>query len=120
MAVDIFAYPFGFEIKHGYDNGEPIQGSIFVRHPHMYTTKNNKIKKTWVRLEEFIPETCEAINLYCNTDDTPLDQIMNVVSYAHHIGAALTIHTYDSSKLEGIEDWGKINNNIKFNVDIVF
>lgn len=119
MAVDIFAYPFGFKIEHGYDNGEPVQGPIFVRHPHLCIVKNEEIKRVWISLERFIPKTCDAINLYCDYD-TPLDKIMNVVFYAYNIGAALTIHAYDSSKLEVIEDWSKINNNIKFNVDIVF
>ena len=118
MTVNIFAYPFGFEIDHGYSYGKPVRGPIYTRY-YKYM-EGNKIKRRPINLKEFIPETCEAINLYCDTDDTPLDQIMNVVSYAHHIGAALTIHTYDSSKLERIDDWSKINNNIKFNVDIVF
>lgn len=116
MAVNIFAYPFGFEIDHGYSYGKPVSGPIYTR--YIKYMKGNKIKRRPITLKDFIPETCEAINLYCDTD-TPLDQVMNVVSYAHSINATLTIHTYDS-ELEGIEDWSKINNNIKFNVDIVF
>ncbi len=116
MAVNIFAYPFGFKIEHGYMNGEPVDGPIYTRY-HNYM-KDNKIKRRPITLKDFIPETCEMINLYCDTD-TPLDIVINVASYAHHIGAALTINTYDSS-IGAIEDWSKINNNIKHNVDIVF
>lgn len=116
MTVDIFAYPFGFTIERGCICGEPVHGPIYTRY-HKYM-KGNKIKRRPIILKDFIPETCKAINLYCDTD-TPLDQVMNVVSYVYSINTALTIHTYDS-ELEGIDDWSKINNNIKFNVDIVF
>lgn len=100
MTINIFAH-IG-EVK--------IEDHLFQ---YSMIANDNKNESFQQFLEDNIPKT------YCDYD-TPLDKIMNVVFYAYNIGAALTIHTYDSSKLEVIEDWSKINNNIKFNVDIVF
>lgn len=108
MTINIFMYPFGLQID---------PGPKFIQYG-MYT-KDHNTERLQRYLEEFIPQTCGKINLYCD-NNVPLNEVLNIVSYAHNIGAALTVNTYDMTKLGHIDDWNKINNNVNYDVNIVF
>ena len=108
MTINIFMYHFGIKIEPG---SKLFQYSAY--------TKDNNVERLQLFLEENIPKTCGMIKIYCD-NNTLLNDILNIISYAHHIGAVLTVNTYDITKLKSINDWDKVNAGIKYTVNIVF
>lgn len=102
MIINIYMYPTGIKIDPG---SKFFQYSVYA--------KDNNIERLQKFLEENIPKICGMIELHCD-NHTSLDEVLNIVSYAHHIGAALTVYTCDRSELKSIDDLGKININIVF------
>lgn len=105
MTINIFVNPINVKI-----GDKQFQYSLLVR-----DNNEDRFRKF---LEDNIPKTCGLINLYCS--NTTLDTILNVVSYAHRIGAALTVFKYDIFNLKKKEDWDKINKYIEYKSYIVF
>ena len=106
MTINIFVSPIDVKI-----GKKQFQYGLLVK-------DNNEI-----RFREFvennIPKTCGLINLYCSSTNN-LDTILEVVSYAHRIGAGLTVFKYDILNLKKLDDWDKINKYIEYKTHIVF
>lgn len=106
MVTNIFANPINVKI-----GDEQFQYGLLVK-------DNNEIRfREFV--EKNVSETCGLINLYCS-DNCLLDTILEVISYAHRIGAEVTVFTYDMSNLKKKDDWAKINDYLEYKVNIVF
>ena len=80
---------------------------------------DNKNESFQQFLEDNIPKTCGLINVYCDIT-MPLDTILDVVSYAHRIGASVSVFTYDCFRLKEFNDWAKVNKYIMYKTHIVF
>lgn len=106
MVINIFANPI--EVKIG---DQQFQYGML--------TKDNNETRFRKFLEKNVSETCGLIHLYCSTSNC-LDTILDVISYAHRIGAAVTVFTYDMFNLKKRDDWSKINDYIEYKVNIVF
>lgn len=105
MTINIFANPINVKI-----GDQQFQYGLLV--------KDNNETRFREFLEKNISETCGLINLYCS--NTSLDTILEVVSYAHRIGAGLTVFKYDMFNLKKLDDWDKINKYIEYKSYIVF
>lgn len=81
--------------------------------------KDNNDERFKQFLENNIPKTCGLINVYCDIT-MPLDTILDVVSYAHRIGASVSVFTYDCFRLKEFNDWAKVNKYIMYKTHIVF
>ena len=105
MTINIFANAISVKIEN-----QKFQYSMLA--------KDNNEDRFREFLEKNVSETCGLINLYCSTNN--LDTILEVVSYAHRIGAALTVFKYETFSLKRIEDWDKINDYVEYKSYIVF
>lgn len=106
MTINIFVSPINVKIE-----GKQFQYSMLA--------KDNNEDRFRKFVEDNIPKTCGLINLYCSSTNN-LDTILEVVSYAHRIGAGLTVFKYDILNLKKLDDWDKINKYIEYKTHIVF
>ena len=81
--------------------------------------KDNNDERFKQFLENNIPKTCGLINLYCDRTMS-LSTVLDVVSYAHRIGASVSVFTYDCFRLKEFNDWDKVNDYLKYKTHIVF
>ena len=105
MTINIFVSPINVKIE-----DKQFQYSLFAR--------DNNEDRFREFVENNIPKTCGLINLYCAAIN--LESILEIVSYAHRIGAALTVFKYETFSLKRIEDWDKINDYVEYKSYIVF
>ena len=106
MTINIFAH-IG-EVK--------IEDHLFQYNMIANDNKNESFQQF---LEDNIPKTCGLINVYCDIT-MPLDTILDIVSYAHRIGASVSVFTYDCFRLKEFNDWAKVNKYIMYKTHIVF
>ena len=91
--------------------GKQFQYGVFV--------KDNNDERFKQFLGNNIPKTCGLINLYCDRAMS-LSMVLDIVSYAHYIGASISIFTYDWTKIKKSDDWDKVNDYLEYKTHIVF
>lgn len=106
MTINIFAH-IG-EVK--------IEDHLFQ---YSMIANDNKNESFQQFLEDNIPKTCGLINLYCDRTMS-LSTVLDVVSYAHRIGASVSVFTYDCFRLKEFNDWDKVNDYLEYKTHIVF
>ena len=106
MTINIFTRTGIVKIK-----DKQFQYGMFV--------KDNNDERFKQFLENNIPKTCGMINLYCDRAMS-LSTVLDIVSYAHYIGASISIFTYDWTKIKKSDDWDKVNDYLEYKTHIVF